>query len=542
MASWREHRSQRKDAASSALVAVWPNLRYFSLAMLLAWQFLVVDFGAWMTATDVTNLSVIDVGMTVYMTSAVVLVLSAFAQDLFARLFDDRRAPALIALVSIAGVVLLIASGPRFLQGTGMSGMLFHGGSFLVGVGSGLMTLRVSQLYCDLEPGRVFLYAALSELLVAVIFYVVIGNSWMPSVPGGPPLLNLVAVAVLPVALTGCASLPAIDTGSASCELREGAAGGGRGKVSGPTAGTSTVRGFFRQLPMMGKLLVALFVFSAVASIVRNYFLLGQTPDGHQLNSQQAMLARFALAACLLLVAVFLSKRVSLGKLYLLCMAFMALVVATLPLLGLHAALPLAFTSALTSVIGLVAWCLLAFVAKSQGFRPFLVFGLGEGACCAGLGIGYLCGYSNLFGVLGASDQAIGAPMVAVLIVLIVACAVLVFTEKDFDSVLELSGASILNVRDAIIRGRTAATVRRNRPWRLACRRVGERAMLSKREQELLEELACNRTPQEIASRLSITVSTVRTHTHRVYLKLDVHSRDELIELVRTEYESRGGA
>ncbi len=61
--------------------------------------------------------------------------------------------------------------------------------------------------------------------------------------------------------------------------------------------------------------------------------------------------------------------------------------------------------------------------------------------------------------------------------------------------------------------------------------------MLSEREREVFEELSQNRTPPEIAKHLNITVATVRTHTHRIYAKLDVHSRDQLVELVREEYE-----
>ncbi len=54
----------------------------------------------------------------------------------------------------------------------------------------------------------------------------------------------------------------------------------------------------------------------------------------------------------------------------------------------------------------------------------------------------------------------------------------------------------------------------------------------------MLRQLADNRTPQDIASHLYISLHTVRTHTKNIYAKLDVHSRDELIALVRREYEA----
>lgn len=512
------------ETLAASLVAVWPNLPYLSLGALLAWMYLVVDFGAWMTGSDVVNLSAIDVGMHVYLSSAVVLLAAACAPRSFDRLLSLRAAPLIVGAVSVCGTVLLIASGPRFLQGLLASPVFFQGGGVLVGVGAALMTLRVGALYCTLEPARVFLYAAVSEILVAIIFYIVIGNSWIPSVPGGPPLANLGAVVLLPVLTMGIASLPVPDRDAASrpSVCRESPA----------------VRKFFQEMPMAGKLMIAVFVFSAAASIVWNFFMLDQPPGVHQLNSQMAMLLRFAFGAVLLLAAVTLGRKIALGRLYLVCMASFALIVAALPLLNLQSNIPFVCTSMLNGIISLIVWCLLAFVANSSHKGAGLVFGLGEGFAHGGLAVGYIFGRCNAFVTLGAVDGNIGAPFAMVLMALVVSCIVLVFTEKDFDSILEASGAADLDVRAAIVRARESRLSKKlDRPWQRAARVVGERALLSRREQELLEDLARNRTPQEIAAHLSITVSTVRTHTHRIYVKLDVHSRDELIELIRREYE-----
>ena len=515
-------KTSRWHRAALAVTAVWPNLRYFSLGILLAWLFLVVDFGAWMTTSDVANLSVINVGMHVYGASAVVLVASAWGQRAFERFFALRFAPVATAGIPLFGVILLIASGPRFFAAWELSSTLFQIGSMVVGVGVALMILMVGRIYCSLEASKVFLFAALSELLVAVIFYIVVGNSWLAIVPDGPPASNILAVVLLPIATVVLATLPG-PTGGAD--------------ASAPAESLS-LPAFFKTMPMMAKLMVAVFVFSAASSVVRNFFMLDQAPDVHQLNSQQAMLLRFSFALLLLLAAVFLVKKVSLGKLYLSCMAALALVMAALPLLDLDSTFPLVFTSALSSVNSFIVWCLLSFVSKSGRFSPFLTFGLGEGFSQAGLAVGYACGYGNVFKLFGAGDS-LGTPIAVLFIGLIIACIVLVFTEKDFDSILEEAGASRLNVRAAIMRSRKRDKGKsEERPWQQACRIVGKRAQLSDREMELLNELARNRTPQEIASQLSITVSTVRTHTHKIYVKLDVHSRDELIALVRNEFEA----
>ena len=44
--------------------------------------------------------------------------------------------------------------------------------------------------------------------------------------------------------------------------------------------------------------------------------------------------------------------------------------------------------------------------------------------------------------------------------------------------------------------------------------------------------LAYKKKPSEIAKQLVIEVSTVNTHKKHVYQKLDVHSRDEVIDLI----------
>lgn len=54
-------------------------------------------------------------------------------------------------------------------------------------------------------------------------------------------------------------------------------------------------------------------------------------------------------------------------------------------------------------------------------------------------------------------------------------------------------------------------------------------AGLSKREQEILSYLAKGHLYKEIADTLSISVETVRTHLHKIYEKLHVHTRTEAV-------------
>ena len=51
---------------------------------------------------------------------------------------------------------------------------------------------------------------------------------------------------------------------------------------------------------------------------------------------------------------------------------------------------------------------------------------------------------------------------------------------------------------------------------------------------EIIVMLAHNRTVSDIAGDLIISVRTVNTHMNNIYRKLDIHSRNELSDLLRS--------
>lgn len=65
-----------------------------------------------------------------------------------------------------------------------------------------------------------------------------------------------------------------------------------------------------------------------------------------------------------------------------------------------------------------------------------------------------------------------------------------------------------------------------------ACRAVTERFGLSKRESEIMVMLAKGRDAAYICEQLVISKSTVSMHRQHIYRKLDIHSQQELIDLI----------
>ncbi|MCI8468642.1 MAG: helix-turn-helix transcriptional regulator [Eggerthellaceae bacterium] len=68
--------------------------------------------------------------------------------------------------------------------------------------------------------------------------------------------------------------------------------------------------------------------------------------------------------------------------------------------------------------------------------------------------------------------------------------------------------------------------------WR--CAQVGRDYGLSTREVEVMELIARGHTGPAIAERLFISENTMRTHNKRIYAKLDVHKKQELLQLIES--------
>jgi DNA-binding CsgD family transcriptional regulator len=64
---------------------------------------------------------------------------------------------------------------------------------------------------------------------------------------------------------------------------------------------------------------------------------------------------------------------------------------------------------------------------------------------------------------------------------------------------------------------------------------------LSPRETEVLWYLVNGRSATYIARELTISAHTVKTHIKRIYGKLDVHSKQELLDLLEKQTDSQRG-
>jgi DNA-binding CsgD family transcriptional regulator len=65
-------------------------------------------------------------------------------------------------------------------------------------------------------------------------------------------------------------------------------------------------------------------------------------------------------------------------------------------------------------------------------------------------------------------------------------------------------------------------------------RRCLEEFKISKRDEEVIQQLCAGRTDKEISAALFISLQTVKDHIYRIYQKTDVKNRVQLINLIQS--------
>ena len=123
----------------------------------------------------------------------------------------------------------------------------------------------------------------------------------------------------------------------------------------------------------------------------------------------------------------------------------------------------------------------------------------------------------------------------ATLSLLTLAAAFMLFSEKQFDSLFESNEdtqAPLSSLLDRQLNPPTTAIASSRGRFNIALDVVADEFGLTKREKDVLRQLAMGHEATRIAEELDISWNTVRTHTRNVYSKLGVHSRQEVSDVV----------
>ncbi|ACV23688.1 response regulator containing a CheY-like receiver domain and an HTH DNA-binding domain [Slackia heliotrinireducens DSM 20476] len=96
---------------------------------------------------------------------------------------------------------------------------------------------------------------------------------------------------------------------------------------------------------------------------------------------------------------------------------------------------------------------------------------------------------------------------------------------------IEVAGADPENVED-VLEEENQAVDYETMYWSMPCELIAKTYRLTRRETEVLEQLAHGYSLASMADTMCISLNTMKMHMRNIYTKLDVHSRQDVIDMV----------
>lgn len=451
------------------------DVRALGFALTLAWASIVffstiVHFS---TRNDVSHFNSV-VGFSSLGTLAV-LLLGALGPKRFARVMRVSAMRALAPAIMAVSTVVLVVIDLNFFTQPWCS--IF---STAAGAGLGVLYLAWGEEFRRLAPPQAVVKTASSFLLAAILFALVVAL---------PRALGVAATVLMPLAvgfvLFYWAGVWKDDEGVAPATLRRGA--------------------------FSLRALLSLGVLSFAESFIRALFF-NASPIISEGSYPWLFLVATMASIALVCVPLFSSGELDVAAAYRACVLALGFMFLLLPILDLGSIPADIVALTMYATVTLLVWIVLVRITGLYGLVALFSFGVGWGAHVAG-------SLGGTFGgaLLGSFMEL--APRVLSIVEL--GCVCLLFLAYLF-LFTDGSMASLLGVRYRS--GRC--------PFRERCEIVALDYDLTPREQEIMALVAKGRSTPRIQETLGLTAGTVNTHLAHLYRKLDVHDKQELIDLL----------
>ena len=509
------------------LASYWPGLPFLSYGLWLAWSSISFSGTAWISDTEVDSTALTGIFVFSNLAYGIVCLAAVFLPQRIKMLLDQRRVALGAGVLASLGCFLILAIGPYYLMnvlGIDNSHVVFRIASVMAGVGGGVLALQMGIIYGSIPPRRALIYASLSQFLAAFVFYFVSAMpAWSP-IKGAPSYFGMVTFVGLPLLTSIALSMP-----SKLVKPRE--------------LHPSYVKDIRQFPPGFMQLMVLTFLLAFATSVVRSCVTHGMAPTDLFMDNGMLMFLRILFAIVLIGIAFYMGVRdINVGKFY-------SLIAISVVVAMIFAAVfdNLLYSSSLFiyaafNLFEVALWCLLALVVFQKKLSPIVVFGMGQGGYGLGLSLGWMFG-TYLLPAMGSGQNM--ASILTVMAVVVLIASVIMFNDRMYDNMLRpLSDdqptlqAMASTPIDAVSDEEEHSEGSSIAPFRRAIELVAEEYSLSPREREVFNFLAMGRGSDYIAEQLHVSWNTVRSHTHNIYVKLNVHSREELMDMME-EYKAK---
>ena len=276
-----------------------------------------------------------------------------------------------------------------------------------------------------------------------------------------------------------------------------------------------------------------------------------------------SMLGSFVSAAVLLLLWRRMSFRLGLTSVFRVVYPLVITGFLLLPFLGAgYLNLFAAFTYMVFSLVLMLMMMQCAQVSRDRGINPVFIYAFFGAVVYLMQAVGFLLGWVSDFVSVDGFDWLFFVAMVSsyVLGITLLVSTGTLFKAVASKGTVTADPIEFLRRGSADADGRSPASgpakdgkpakpakpapKRRNRPsasddagairdrTSKQCRAMQEAFGLSTRETEVMELIARGNSMASIAERLVISENTVRTHAKHIYTKLDIHKRQELLDML----------
>lgn len=435
------------------------------------------------TAQDVTVLN-----SSFYATSVITLALTlgfaALLSDRLSVLAERQTTPFLVSVFSVLGTVLLL-----FANGSlGVVACIAAG--ILTGIGSGCLLLLWGIAFGKLNVPSIVLNASLA-VIVAFVMYVLVAGLL-------PRHVALIITILAPM-------IEAVVLFLQQKQLRQSA--------SMAKTRLRVKKGIFALKIGFPSLVFGISLGVLREMSVTSTFSTVGTPQ------QLILLIGALFAAALVCCSTLFFKRYEQGFLFRPFVPCIAVVLVLLSSMGEVNEIVLALMVLVGYIcFEIIMWTAFAEITSRYGLSALLVFGFGRAALAIGTFIGVIGSKTvAVTSILPMSE--VSEPSILMFTLLVAYC--LLPREKSILKMILRNEKDIALCDDSV-------------NLNTKCEIIAKRYLLSSREAEVFYLLAKGRNTAHISEAFIISSNTAKTHIKRIYQKTDVHTQQELIDMVET--------
>lgn len=459
---------------------------------------------------------------TFLLTLGACLLLLAFSNQLLLKFYVGKNALITATCLASMGTLLIYGTG---LEPTGTAFAVVA--SALMGMGASLMTVLWGTAFARYEFTTIILNTVVAIVIGVAVYLILI--HWAPV-----PLSGFLAC-VLPIA----ASLILWKLTPIPYYRRQ-------------------EMPIFHPLPIHRTAFVLRFglpivIFGFVLGALRHVCLSGLLPY-EDLTAQLVIGAAACAGLAVIIATMAISKNESYWDMIFRCvLPAIALAVFCVPhLFGDYALLAGFFVIAGYICFETLMWFLIADLSQEFRLSPIFMFGLGRGLLELGSLVGswlaQIPGDNTITGVFGNAEGAL-----VLMLALAVAYSLLprrreVRAIVDPNHVIKMPGYDALQTHiekqqvedepqqetdsEEIGAAEVDAKIRAKGRFHARCEEIADCYLLSRRETEVMFLLAKGHNAAFIQDKLCISKSTAKTHINHIYRKLDIHTQQELLNMV----------